>query len=293
MVRGFPSTFLWLFWSKDGRKLLIGTQQIGIIIYDVEYKQVSAKFESNTMIQQLELSRDGKTLAVVVYPTNSIRLINSETGELIRSIPITYFWWGGMTFSHDDKLLASLNENGEIIIWDVATGKEFKKLPKEEYGEYLMDRLSFSPDGKSLMASFIDHTYRVWDTNTWKLQRVFECEAAVFQFNPDGTRFVTFGGGSHEPVVWDFNSGRKLFNLSNPKLIDMLAIDFDPNGKYIVTGSSDANAIMLYDAKTGEPLRELAMGAANLAFSPDGSKLASVHQGKTSSEVIIWDLHQP
>jgi WD40 repeat protein len=155
------------------------------------------------------------------------------------------------------------------------------------------DDFTISPNGNSLVASFIDYTYKVWDTTSWKLQRVFECDDTVFQFSPNGQKFVTYGGGSHEPAVWDFNSGRKLFNLSNPQLIDRLAIDFDPSGIYIVAGSGDANAITFYDAKTGKPLRELAMGATNLVFSPNGTKLASVHQDKISSEVIIWDISQP
>ncbi len=267
-------------------------------------KKVIANFESDLIIQQLALSPDGKTFAVNVYHANSIRLINSETGDLLKTINFTYSGLGGLTFSHDSKALASLSEDGEIIVWDLATGKEIMKFLK---GDYMMQRLSFSPDGKSLVASFIDYTYKVWDINTWKLQRVFQCEDTVFLFSPDGSKFATFGGGSHEPAVWDFYSGKKLFNLSAMQSINRTAIAFDPRGRYIaasveymisnchncVSVPITVDPITIYDANTGKSLHTLSSGATNLVFSPDGTKLASVSQDENSSEIIIWDMTQP
>ena len=288
LIKGFKPTFIWLFWLRDGKKLLIGTQETGILVYDGATKKIAANFERDFTIQQLELSPDRKTLAVVVYPASSIRLLDAETGNLIRTIDFTYSWRSrGLTFSPDSTLLASLNQDGEIIVWDVATGKEIKKLPGEESGDYSMSTMLFDPDGKSLVASFVNGTYKVWDTSTWNLQRVFECEDITFSFSPDGSRFATIGGGSLEPAVWDFNSGTKLFDLSSTKPVQITAIDFDPRGNYIAASGRDANTITLYDANTGKPLRELAPGALPLAFSPDGTRLAAVHQGESVSEVIL------
>jgi WD40 repeat protein len=294
ILKGFKPSFIWLFWSQDGQKLLIGTQETGILVFDVAKKKVIANFEREVVIEQLELSRDRKTFAVLVYPTEAIRLINAETGDLIRTIDITYSRQGrGLTFGADSKLLAFLNKDEEIVILDVTTGEEIRKLPKEESGDILMGTLSFSPDGKSLVTSFIDGTYKVWDTSTWKLQRVFECEDITFYFNLDGSQFATIGGGSQEPAVWDFKSGKKLFDLRSTKPVHITAIDFDLSGKYIAASGAYANSITIYDANTGKPLYELAMGANPVVFSLDGTKLASVDQGENASEVIIWDVNQP
>ena len=314
ILKGFkPDTIQRLFWSKDGSRLFISTPD-GIIVYDVANKKIITRLESNVVGQYfVELSPDGNTFAVVSSnnPIHtpifniSIRLINAETGNLIKTININNFGLVGLTFSPDSKTLAALNKNEEIALWDVATGKEVKTLHKKDYGNYLIQRVYFNPDGKSLVASFIDYTYKVWDTSTWKLQREFFCGDTVFQFNPDGSKFATEGVGNFKPAVWEFSSGEKLFDLSAKSHSRATAIDFDQSGKYIAVSvehtiyddsgipTTIVDPVTIFDANTGQFLRELAIRAVNLKFSPNGTKLALVSQNENSSEIIIWDMNQP
>jgi WD40 repeat protein len=305
ILKGFkPDIIRWLFWSKDGKALTIGTQESGVILYDLVNKKVTANFENGPpIIQDLALSPDEKTLAVVIYATDSIRLVNPETGNLMKTLYITGYWPGGpggLAFSPDSKVLASANhKDREIILWEVATGKEITRLFTSDYW---IGKLSFSPDGKSLMASSWYTTFRVWDTNTWKLQRTFGGDSSGFSFSADGSKFATFGRETQEPVVWDFDNGKKLFDLSNtqPKIT---AITYDPSGKYIaVSGANGGNTtidttITIYDANTGKHLREFVTGyhtvTTTLAFSPDGTKLASAGLEENPGEVTIWDMNQP
>ena len=307
IIKGFQSTFIrWLNWSKDGKTLLIGTQEHGIIIYDVVNKKVILNFENGMIIQNLALSPDEKILALVISSTDSIRLVNPETGNLIKTLYITRYWPGSLTFSPDSKVLVSANDrDGKIIVWDVSSGKEISQLFR---GDYELGNLSFSPDGNLLMASSMDNSFRVWDTHTWKLQRTFGGGCCAFSFSPDGSKFATSSGGPYEKLhhgelaIWDFNTGKKLFNLSN-SLPRTIAIAYNPSGEYIAVGGSNggstniANTITIYNVNTGKYLRELAVGyyaqPMALAFSPDGTKLASVSQDEHTGEIIIWDINQP
>ena len=65
------------------------------------------------------------------------------------------------------------------------------------------------------------------------------------------------------------------------------SVAYSPNGRHIVSGSSD-KTVRVWDAETGEPIRELLCGSFvnGIAFSPDGHHIAAALNGKT---VCIWD----
>ncbi len=289
ILNSFQGTALSLAWTKDGRTLFVGTEKSGLIIYDVENKRVLANPGGELQIQALALSPDEKTLAVGIANDNSIRFIDPQTGDLMSTLTPTHDnWVQVLAFSPDGKVLASSGDDGQILLWDVATGQEIKQLYK---GKYWIWGMAFSPDGKSLLAGFdTESTFRVWDTTTWDLQRKFEGDfAADLAFSPDGSKFATAGGGFHEANIWDFKSGNKLFKLGGLQSW-VWAIAYSPDGKYVASGGI-GNVVVVWDANTGYRAYELATGddfIQTLAYSPDGTKLAS-----GGSEVVIWDMSQP
>jgi WD40 repeat protein len=305
IIKGLHTFVRWLFWSKDGKKLFIGTQYNGLVIYDMVDRKMSAHFKNGSMIAGLALSPDENIFAVAIPYNDSVRLIDSETGELIKTLHIANYWASALSFSPDSKVLASYNDRyHETILWDVATGEEIKRL--ENSG----GRQFFSLDGKSFTTStpLPDDAFRVWNTNTWEIQETIHCKIlGVSSFSPDRNRFAVFDTETKEVKVgvWNFKSCKKLFNLnvSQPEPYSVSYNAYDTNGKYMAAGvysvvnQKTINTVAIWNANTGKHIRDLITGYHDvtifpLAFNIDGSKLAAAAQDEGGGIVIIWDLTQ-
>jgi WD40 repeat protein len=250
---------------------------------------VAAHRADGLQIQTLALSPNGKILAVGIAQDGSIRLVSPTNGDLLKTLyPAHTRWPQVLSFSPDGRVLASAGDDGQILLWNVATGRQIKTLYQ---GDYPIWGMSFSPDGKYLLAGFdTEETFRVWDTSTWELKQTFPGDLANdLAFSPDGKKFATAGGGIHEANIWDFTTGELLFNLSGLQGW-VWAIAYDPNGKYVASGGI-GDEVVLWDVATGRRARDLVTGSdliETLAFSPDGTRLAS-----GGSEIIVWNLDLP
>ena len=69
----------------------------------------------------------------------------------------------GVALSADGTVLASGDEAGTIILWDVATGQQLSQIAGHTGG---ITGLVFSADGKQLASSSLDGTARLWDIST-------------------------------------------------------------------------------------------------------------------------------
>jgi WD40 repeat protein len=298
IINGFhPTIIRWLFWSKDGKKLFIGTQDKGVVIYDMINKKMSANFENDSIIAGLALSPDENIFAIAISGDDFISLIDSETGKLIRTLHISQYWPSALSFSPDSKVLASYNDRyKETILWDVATGKEIKRLKNSAVRW-------FSFDGKSFATSSSGDIFNLWDTNNWELQETVRCKIlGISSFSPNKNRFAVIEAETKEVSTWDFKSCKKLVDLSKTQP-GPYSITYSTNGEYIAAGGfrgndGKINSVTIWDANTGKHIRDLVaiqhydVTIMTVAFNSDGSKLASVAQSEGAGAVIIWDLAQ-
>ena len=116
---------------------------------------------------RLAFSADGSRLATIgVYPDNDVRLWETGSGKLIRTMAgHTNTTWG-LGFSPDGKRLASASIDQTGRLWDGETGQPIAVL--RGHTGPVWDE-TFSPDGTRLVTASEDHTLRLWDAGSGDL----------------------------------------------------------------------------------------------------------------------------
>ena len=106
-------------------------------------------------------------------------------------------------------------------------------------------------------------------------------EVVSVSWSPDGTRLAS-GSDDKTVRIWEVATGKELSQLTGHQS-RVSSVHFSPDGKRLVSGSSD-KTLMFWDPSTGEQLCQLKVNymVSNVAYSPDGSKLAAAHYKSVS-----------
>lgn len=251
----------------------------------------------NSLVFAIAFSPDGKLLASAAQRTNANGYATSEVifwsvanGQPLKTIDRpTAGTISSIAFSPDGRLLAcaggngDMDKNGEISLWDTATGKEFATLEAPQ-GE--IRKVVFSPDGRSLAVA-VDQVVRgasaVYDLATGRERfraNDLPCAALDIAFSPDG-RLLAVAIGD---VRW--RSLVAIIRGRNPDQLEGAEATFRPGD------------ISFFDGHTGEPLGVLPHNTPlnRLCFSPKGKYLATAGYDINSDftrdhTLAVWDLY--
>jgi WD40 repeat protein len=144
--------------------------------------------QMTSMVSSVAFSSDDAFVAVGAEDgdgDNAVCLLDSETGEIIRTFDKAYSWpIIAVSFSPDGKYIVSANEFN-VSLWDVERGTLIYQL--EDIGGFVLSA-AFSPDGRRIMAATERIVY-LWDAATGERisgQEEYEWEISSVVFSPDG-----------------------------------------------------------------------------------------------------------
>ena len=231
------------------------------------------------------------TLSITVYGQD-ITQVELPEGA------ITQLGKGGinlMQFSPDGKYLVVGTDVG-VWVYDTDTGNA-KELSSDEPAH--INALVFSPDGKTVASGgFANPIIQLWDLDTGKDIKAYTFtrendSVSGLAFSEDG-RILTivdmYGGIQH----WDIETDQ--LSVITERVVNHEVIIFSRKLNAFATGQENGR-ISFYDASTGKRQKGLIGHSSilkrddkdiwSLAFSSDGSKLASGSMDKT---IRLWDV---
>jgi WD40 repeat protein len=110
------------------------------------------------------------------------------------------------------------------------------------------------------------------------------------KYSPDGSKVARQYNTFRNIAIWDVASGRELVRFAgDSKGINNIV--FSPNGKQITAFANSDSVIKIWDAQTGALIRSISQSNVQaIAFSPDGSRIASAFKGTGDVYGIkIWN----
>jgi WD40 repeat protein/serine/threonine protein kinase len=201
-----------------------------------------------------------------------------------------------LAFSPDGLHIVSGGEEGDVKIWNAASGTEVATLPQHGRTEPASDArlvgvisVAWSPDGKRLASAPADAPIHVWDTDSNALVatlRGHEGGTLAVAWHPASRRLASSGQDA-TVVVWDTVDGSEKLVLRG-HTGGVTAIVWSPDGTRLATASRDER-VKVWDTATGNEvlsISELDGAARRLAWSSDGRRLAA---GAYNGSVSILD----
>ncbi|HEY7308480.1 MAG TPA: protein kinase [Gemmataceae bacterium] len=218
-------------------------------------------------------------------PARTKMVVDESKVPAVKSIPANLTEQSiNLAFCPDGKLLASANEWGNVMLWDVTQGKEAQRL-RGHWGPVLA--LAFTRDGKTLATGSEDRTVRLWDVRTGRALHTLRGHTkgiVTLSFTADETVLVSREDES-AVKLWNVANGREYqFREGAPACA---AAILSPDGKTLATASG--LQVHLWDAKSSELTATLeghSTAVTTLTFSDDGQALTS----KSDVEVKQWNV---
>ncbi len=181
--------------------------------------------------------------------------------------------------------LASAGRDGSIRLWNGCTAATIQHFVGHT------DRVSsviFHPDGSHLLSASYDHTVRLWELATGKVQHVFNDAHSAIHSIVSTETIVAAAGDDGKIYVWNIHTGKLTLTLSgHDEAINELALAGD---RYTLASGSFDQSIRLWDLHKGQSFRTYS-GYRNsikaLALHPGERWLASANIDRSLS---FWQL---
>ncbi|MEH2174956.1 WD40 repeat domain-containing protein [Nostoc sp.] len=240
--------------------------------------------------KHLTFSSDAQTLAIGGSQHDSTirtEIWNFNTEQLSHVISGQPLWESetrrrntltAIALSSDGKILASGNEAGNILVWDLETKQNIYTIKGHSKN---ITSLAINIDAKILASASLDETIKLWNLITGgEIYTLVGHESinghpygvVSLAISPNGQTLIT--GDNHLPTrirIWDLRTGKEVHTLF-PNSGQLNFFTFNSDGKIFVNCGGDIN---IWNLQTQERLAKLSSYGKSVAISPDGQTIVS------------------
>jgi WD40 repeat protein len=137
-------------------------------------------FEDRTQTIYAAADVPNSQMMVTSSEDRMVRLWDVETGEVLKQMKGHTGDVLGWAVSRNGQMIATGDENGELIAWLANTGEPLTNAVKA-HGSAVRS-LNFSPDDAFVVTASSarnDQTVKFWNTKTWEQSKYYACGSAV------------------------------------------------------------------------------------------------------------------
>jgi eukaryotic-like serine/threonine-protein kinase len=287
---GHINTIISIEFSPDGRQIVSASHDQTVRLWDGATGQPMFTLRGHSdRVTEASFHPDGRRL-VSASLDGSHRLWDTKDRELIG------VFRGQKRVGHfaisrpDGSVLASVGEDAAVHFWDIERVHHEGVLGR--HTSFVYD-VAFSPSSGTVASAGWDGTVRLWDARTARSTGVLRHRSDIVtfvKFHPDGRRLASVSR-EHRFYTWDLATGQS--TASGPLAGDAFAehrLAFAAGGDLAASTGGRNGAIRLFASSGAAPdsdIAELGTDVIDVAFSPDGTRLASAHG---DGSVRVWDV---
>ena len=270
-IQGKPLAF-----AYQGDTIAVGLKSSVELLDAITGVRTSALHGHTGAIYSITFSLDG-TLLVSTSKDDTVKLWDIQTGGIIGTLSSSV---STVSISPDNTTIAFGAAHGLIYLWDVRTGKHH---PIAAGVDDTVDIVKFSPaNSRRLILKLGSRVIQQWDVDGNQVGASYSegHHVSNLAYAPDGTRFVSCGGG--DCTVRDSESGGVLNTFSGAYLFRCC---FSPDGRFVAcTGDAD---IGVWHATIPEttPVETFVGHSDSIIFLAFSSSLVS---GSSDRSVKFW-----
>jgi hypothetical protein len=226
---------------------------------------------------------------LAVAAPHSILLYNTDTLDLVGSLPFPYGQVNVLRFSRNGSLLLAGGgrggKEGKAVVWNVADGRVLTEVGDEHDAVLAAD---ISADQTQVVLGGPGKVVRVYATADGKLVHEIKKHTdwiTAIEYSPDGVLLAT-GDRSSGLWVWEAHTGREFFGLrGHTTVITGLSWRDDSN---VLASCSDDGTVRLWEMENGKQIKGWGAqpgGAQSVRFGHDNQIVTTGRDTVTR----LWD----